>query len=174
MNLLILYLVLCKAMLTSFSGPTSLPVVQQDLVAHYHVITDQQLEAAVAAGRATPGPFGLYLVGIGYFIAGVPGALIGLLALITPAFFIIPMIRYLGHRIDTPRVHSAIKCLTLAAAGLLISTTAPLAADSLTTPVFILIASGTFAFLVFTQKPTFWVILGAAVFGLLGGLLGGA
>jgi chromate transporter len=158
-------------MLTSFSGPTSLPVVQQDLVVHYHVISDQQLEAAVAAGRATPGPFGLYLVGLGYFIAGIPGALIGLLALITPAFLIIPMLQYLGKGVDTPKVRSAIRSVTLAAAGLLVSTTIPLARDSLTNAIFILIAIGTFAFLVFTKKPTFWVILGAALTGLIGSFI---
>ena len=170
MNLVLLYLILCKAMLMSFSGPTSLPVVRQDLVEHYHVLTDQQLEASVAAGRATPGPFGLYLVGLGYFVAGVPGAVVGLLALVTPAFLIIPMLRYLGHRVDTPQIRGAIKSVTLAAAGLLLSTTAPLAVDSLTNKVFILIACGTFAFLVFTKKPTFWVVLGAAVIGLASGL----
>ena len=56
MNLLLLYLVLTKATVTSFSGLTSLPVVRHDLVEHYHVLTDRQLNAAVAAGRTAPGP----------------------------------------------------------------------------------------------------------------------
>ena len=103
MNLLVLYLLLCKAMLTSFSGPTSLPVVQSDMVDHYHAISNHQLTAAVAAGRATPGPFGLYIVSVGYFVAGVPGAIVGLLAVLTPAFLIIPMLQYLGHRVNRGR-----------------------------------------------------------------------
>jgi chromate transporter len=169
MNLLVLYLVLCKAMLTSFSGPTSLPVVREDMVKQYHAITDQQLEAAVAAGRATPGPFGLYIVSVGYMAAGVPGAAVGVLALITPAFLIIPMIRYLGHRVNQPRVRSAILSVTLAAVGLLLSTTVSLARDALTGVVPIAIAVATFGFLVFTKQPTFWAVLGAAVVGALGG-----
>jgi len=155
MNLFLLYIVLCKAMLTSFSGPTSLPVVRHDLVERYQVVTDRQLEAAVAAGRATPGPFGLYLVSLGYFIAGVPGGCVGLLALITPAFLVIPMLRYLGQHVNRPAVRSATRSVTLAAAGLLVSTTVPLARDSLTSTVPILIAIGTMFFLVFTKKPTF-------------------
>jgi len=168
MSLLVLYLVLCKAMLTSFSGPTSLPVVRQDLVAHYHVVTDQQLEAAVAAGRITPGPFGLYLVSLGYFIAGLPGACIGLLALITSAFIMIPLLTYSQRYIARPAVRNAIKSVTLAAAGLLLSTTVILARDSLTGAVTFAIAVGTIAFLVFTKLPTFWAVLGAAVLGVVG------
>ena len=64
MNLFLLYLILAKAMFSSFSGPTSLPVVRHDMVEVYHVITDEQLEVAVAAGRVTPGPFGLYIVSL--------------------------------------------------------------------------------------------------------------
>jgi chromate transporter len=145
-----------------------LPVVRHDLVERYHVITDRQLQAAVAAGRATPGPFGLYLVSLGYFIAGVPGGCIGLLALITPAFLIIPMLRFVGQHVNRPIVRSAIRSVTLAAAGLLLSTTVPLARDSLVGILPIVIATATYLFLVFTKKPTFWIVFGAALAGMLG------
>jgi len=58
MNLLLLYLLLLKATATSFSGLTSMPVVRNDMVERYHVLTDRQLNAAVAAGRTAPGPMG--------------------------------------------------------------------------------------------------------------------
>ena len=80
MNLILLYLLLLKATVTSFSGLTSMPVVRNDLVEKYHVLTDRQLNAAVAAGRSAPGPNGLYIVSVGYFVAGVPGACMGCLA----------------------------------------------------------------------------------------------
>jgi chromate transporter len=171
MNLILLYFLLLKAMMTSFSGPTSLPVVRQDLVVKHHVITDSQLAAAVAAGRATPGPFGLYLVSVGYHIDGIPGAIAGLLALITPAFLIVPMLKYLGHGVNRPVIRSAIRAVTLAAAGLLVSTTVPLARECLTGRIPVLIAVGTFAFLVLSKRSTIWVVLGGAAAGLLGGLL---
>lgn len=171
MNLFVLYLVLAKAMLSSFSGPTSLPVVRHDMVELYHVITDEQLEAAVAAGRATPGPFGLYIVSLGYFVDGVPGALVGLLALITPAFLIIPMLLYLGRRLNHPRIRSAIRTVTLAAAGLLLSTSVPLARTSLTGALPVAIAAATCGFLILTKQPTYWVVLGAAIAGMLGSLM---
>jgi chromate transporter len=171
MNLILLYLLLVKATVTSFSGLASLPVVRHDLVEHRHVLTDRELNAAVAAGRTAPGPNGLYIVSVGYFVAGIPGACAGCLAVITPAFLIIPMLRYLGARAARPAVRSAIQCVMLAAAGLVVSATVPLAKDALTTPLAAAIALGSFLFLVLTRKDTIWVVAGSAVAGLLGKLL---
>ena len=171
MNLVLLYLLLLKATATSFSGLTSLPVVHHDLVENRHKLTDRQLNAAVVAGRTAPGPNGLYIVSVGYFIAGIPGACVGCLAVMTPAFLIIPMLRYLGARAARPAVKNAIQCVMLAAAGLVISSTVPLAKDALTSPLAVGIALGSFLFLVLTRKDTVWVVLGSAAAGLLGKLL---
>ena len=95
MNLFLLYLLLVKATLTSFSGLTSLAIVRQDFVVERHLLTDQQLTTAIAAGRLAPGPNGVYLVGVGYFLAGYPGAAMGWLALLTPAFLSIPLLGWL-------------------------------------------------------------------------------
>ena len=67
------YVLLLKASLTSFSGLGSLPMVRQDFVVTAHALTDHQLSTAVAAGRTGPGPYGLYLVCVGFLAAGVPG-----------------------------------------------------------------------------------------------------
>ena len=171
MNLILLYLLLLKATATSFSGLTSMPVVYHDFVETRHVLTDRQLNAAVTAGRTAPGPNGLYVVSVGYFIAGVPGACAGCLAVITPAFLIISMLRYLGARAAQPAVRSAIRCVMLAASGLVVSATVPLARDALTSPLAVGIAVASFLFLVFTKKDTVWVVLGSAAAGLAGKLL---
>jgi chromate transporter len=167
MNPLILYLYLVKATLTSFSGLTSLPVVRHDLVETRHVLTDWQLNAAVAAGRTAPGPNGLYVVSVGYFVDGIPGAIAGYLAMITPAFLILPLLRYVGKRAEQPRVKSAIQSLTIAAAALIISATVPLARDSITGPLPALIAIASFAIIAFTRIDTFWVMLASAIIGAL-------
>ncbi|HEY3841406.1 MAG TPA: chromate transporter [Bryobacteraceae bacterium] len=167
MNPLVLYLYLVKATLTSFSGLTSLPVVRHDLVETRHVLTDWQLNAAVAAGRTAPGPNGLYVVSVGFFVAGVPGAVAGYLAMITPAFLILPLLRYVGKRAEQPRVKSAIQSLTIAAAALIISATVPLARDSLTGPIPALIAIASFATIAFTRIDTFWVMAASALTGVV-------
>jgi chromate transporter len=168
MNFLLLYLLLTKATLTSFSGLTSLPMVRHDFVEHYQVLTDRQLNAAVAAGRTAPGPNGLYIVSVGYFVDGVPGACAGLLATVTPAFLIIPMLQFLGRKADRPAVKSAIRAVTLAAAGLVVTTTVPLARDALTGVLPVVIAVGSLLFLVFSKRATIWVIAAAALAGLAG------
>ena len=61
MKLVLLYLLLLKATATSFSGLSSLPVLREDLVVRYRLLTDRQLNVAVTAGRSGPGPNGLSL-----------------------------------------------------------------------------------------------------------------
>jgi chromate transporter len=167
-NCVILYLYLVKATLTSFSGLTSLPVVRHDLVETRHVLTDWQLNAAVAAGRTAPGPNGLYVVSVGYFVDGIPGAIAGYFAMITPAFLILPLLRYVGKRAERPRVKAAIQGLMIAAAALIISATVPLARDSITGPVPALLAVAAFGVVAFTRIDTFWVMAAAAGTGVLG------
>jgi chromate transporter len=171
-SLLLLYLLLLKATVTSFSGLTSLPIVRQDLVEHYRVLTDRQLNAAVAVGRTAPGPYGLYIASVGYFVAGVPGAVVACIALMTPAFLIIPLLRYARARAASPRVRSAIQAVTIAASGLLINITVPLARDAVAGPLTAAIAAATFVFLVTSSRATAWAIVGSALLGLAGALLG--
>ena len=162
-----IYLLLLKATLTSFSGLSSLPVIRGDFVLHHHLLTDRDLNTAVAAGRLGPGPIGLYVVSVGYFAAGLPGACAGWLAMITPAFLIIPMLRFIGKRAEHPRVKSMIRMMLLASAGLLISASLPMARDAVTGVVTLAILVGSFVAIAFTRIDSIWIILGSAAAGLL-------
>ncbi len=102
MNILVLYLVLLKATVTTFSGLASLPIVRDELVSQRHVLTDEQLNTAIVVTRTTPGPIGLYVVSVGYFAAGVPGAIAGWLAMSTPALIIVVLLRLIGSRTEHP------------------------------------------------------------------------
>ena len=167
MNPFLLYALLLKATLTSFSGLASLPMVRNDLVVERKVLTDRELNTAVVAGRTSPGPNGLYLVSVGYYADGLPGATAGLLALMTPAFLIVPMMRWVGRRAETPRVKSAIRAVILASAGLLLSASVPLARDAITGWLTFGIVLTSFAVLVLTKIDTVWVVLAGAVAGLI-------
>ena len=169
-NLLVLYLLLLKASVTSFSGLGSLPMVRNDFVVERHVLTDHQLNMAVVAGRTGPGPFGLYLVCVAYAAGGIPGAFMGFLALITPAFLVIPLIRWIGTRADIPRVQGAIRGLILASAGLLISSSVPLTMDAFTGVFSAILMAASFGILTFTRIDSAWLMLGAAGVGLASSL----
>lgn len=171
MNVVVLYLLLLKATVTSFSGLTSLPVIHHDLVVERRLLSERELNAAVAAGRTGPGPYGLYVVSVGYFVAGIPGAAAGALALMTPAFLIIPMAHYLGRRAERPRVRGAIEGVLAAAAGLLAASSLPMARDAVTGLFPGLLALGSFLLLSATRVDVGWVLLAAASAGLLGAAL---
>ena len=166
MNVLLLYLLLLKATLTSFSGLASLPIIRADLVLRHHVLTDHQLNTAVAAGSMGPGPIGNYVVGVGYLVGGVPGACAGWLAMVTPAFLVILLIRFLGTRATHPRAKSMVRAVILCGAGLLLSACVPLGRDALTGPIPIVLASISFLLSFRTRLDTLWIVLGAGCLSL--------
>jgi len=165
-NLLVLYLLLLKANLLSFTGLGSLPMIRADFVVARHALTDHQLNMAVVAGRAGPGPFGLYLVCIGYYVAGIPGAVSAFLALITPAFLGLPIMRWLGRHAANPRIRDGIRGLLLGSAGLLLASSIPLAKDAIAGPLSIAVMAVTFLLLAFTRLDSAWLIVTAAAVGL--------
>ncbi len=131
MSLLTLYLLLLKATITSFSGLGSLPQIRQDFVTTHAAITDEQLSHAVLIGRSTPGPMGAYVVSAGFFAAGWPGALIGWLALVTPAVAVIPLLVAVRRWLHRPWVRSAVDALVVAGAALLVPAGVQMALDAL-------------------------------------------
>ncbi|MBI1898176.1 MAG: chromate transporter [Acidobacteria bacterium] len=171
MSLLMLYLVMLKATLTTFNGPSSLPVLRHELVVKRAILTDRQLNAAVTAAQGSPGPMGIYAVSVGFFIAGVPGAVVGWLAVISPALLVIPILRYIGRRVETPRARGALEAVVLAGSALVIGSAVPLARDVVTGPfpAFLAVTSG--ALLIATRIDTLWLIAGAGMLSLAAALL---
>jgi chromate transporter len=130
-SLLLLYVLLLKASVTSFSGMGALPQVRQDLVVTHRVLTDEDLSRAVLFGRSSPGPVGLYLVSVGSAVRGAPGAVVGWLALATPAFLAIPLLVALRRWLHVVRVRSAVDAVIIAGATLLIPSGLLLLRDAL-------------------------------------------
>jgi chromate transporter len=64
---------------------------------------------------------GLYIVSVGYFVAGVPGAIAGWAAMVTPALLIIPLVAFVGRKMENPRVKGVLQTVVIASAGLLLS-----------------------------------------------------
>ena len=172
MSLINLYLILLKGTATSFAGLASLPVLRDALVVKYGVLTDQALNNAVVITRSTPGPVGLYVVSVGYFVAGVAGAVAGWLAMITPALLVIPLVHFVGKGFEHPRIKSVLRAVVLASAGLLLATAIPLGREALTDPVTIAIASGALVVLLRTKIEVAWVIFAAAVLSSVAASLG--
>lgn len=131
MSVIALYFLLLKATTTSFAGMGSLPQIRQDFVVTHGVITDEQLGQAVVIGRSTPGPVGAYVVAIGYFADGWPGAIAAWLAMITPALLVVPLLTVLQRWLHLPRVRGAVDAVVIASAVLLLTSVVRMAMDSI-------------------------------------------
>jgi len=130
MNLVVVYLLLLKATVTSFAGMGSLPQIRQDFVETYHLVSADALSEAVLVGRATPGPMGAYVVAVGYRAGGWPGAVAGWLALVTPAFAALPLLATVQRWLHRPRVRALVDAVVVAGAALLVPAGVDLAADA--------------------------------------------
>ena len=172
MNFLELYLLLLKGTATAFAGLASLPVIQDALVTHRHVLTAEQLNEAVVITRSTPGPVGLWVVSAGYFAAGISGAIAGWLAMITPALLVIPTVHLAGRRMRHPRVRSILETVVIASAGLLLAAAIPLGREALTDPVTIAIGAVGLVLLLTTKIEVAWIIVGAAVVAMAADTVG--
>ena len=170
MNPILLYLFLLKATVTSFSGLASLPVVRADLVVNHHVLTDEQLNTAVVVSRTTPGPVGVYVVSVGYAAGGVPGAIAGWAAMVTPALFVIPLMHYAAQRSAHGRMRGATRAVVAASAGLLLAVVTPLARETLTDAVWVIVAVGC-TILMLRKVSPLWLVIGSSTVGLVIGLL---
>ena len=131
MNVVVVYLLLLKATVTSFAGMGSLPQVRQDFVETYRFVSADALSEAVLVGRATPGPMGAYVVAVGYLAIGWRGAVAGWLALVTPAFAALPLLLTVQRWLHLPRVRAVVDAVVLAGAALLVPAGVDLAADAI-------------------------------------------
>lgn len=163
MNPFVLYLLLLKATITTFSGLASLPVLRNDLVVNRHALTDEQLNTAIVVTRTTPGPVGLYVVSVGYFVGGISGAIAGWAAMVSPALLVIPLVHYLGRRAQHPRAKGVLQAVVLSSAGLLWAAAVPIGKTAMTDKMSIFLLLGCVAALATRKVESLWVILGAAL-----------
>lgn len=111
---------------------------------------------AVVVSRTTPGPIGVYVVSVEYYADGIAGAAAGWLAIITPALFIILLLRLFGRAVDHPRFVSLQQAVVFASAGLLVAASVPLAQDAATGVVTAVIIAGSVLLMVFRKADALW------------------
>jgi chromate transporter len=166
MSPLVLYLVLLKATLTSFSGLASLPILRNDLVIGRQLLTDEQLNTAVVVSRTTPGPVGVYVVSVGYAVGGFPGAVAGWAAMCTPAFLILPLMHLASRQAAHHRMRGATQAVVAASAGLLIAAVIPVASETLSNTLGLFIAVVCTVLMLRRVSPL-WLVIGAGTVGLI-------
>jgi chromate transporter len=116
-----LFVMFLRAAALSVGGQGALPLLRQDLVAT-GLLTEPQILEALVIGRIAPGPTGLYVVTLGYFVAGPLGALIALAAASVPPIGMIAVATVLRRRLLAAWAAGIVRGVALSAAGLLIAT----------------------------------------------------
>ncbi|MFO8060128.1 MAG: chromate transporter [Bacillota bacterium] len=87
-------------------GPSSIPLVEHEVVKRYGWLSVVEFGEVLALGNALPGPIMTKMAGyIGYQQAGIPGAIIAVLAAVGPSMILmISLLGILYKYKDSPRV----------------------------------------------------------------------
>jgi chromate transporter len=165
-QLLELFWLVLKATLLSTGGSGNLPMLHEDLVTVRGWLTSEQVAEAVGIGQIAPGPTGLWVVSLGYFVGGVPGALTATLAVIIPPLSVLILAQLYARHRGNPTIDGFVRGLALTVTGVSIVILFYLltASGGLTVRVCCMALFG--AILMATRKVPVWLIL------LLAGLVG--
>lgn len=167
MNDLLLFLTLLKDATLSLGGLGALPLIRQDLVST-GLATDSQVTVALAIGRLSTGPTGLWIVSLGYLVAGWLGALMALVASSLPPLVMVPATALARRFLMTAWFSGFVRGASLATAGLLLSTGLTLISPSLAAITWLQIVIGIVAIAVTYQGRLHpgLVVVGGAVAGI--------
>ncbi|CQR46380.1 Chromate transport protein [Paraliobacillus sp. PM-2] len=94
-------------------GPSSIPLVQKEVVEKYKWLNNEEFGNILALANALPGPIATKMAGyIGYRVAGVIGMLNAVLATIVPTIFLmIILLTFLSSASDTPWMNGMTKAV---------------------------------------------------------------
>ena len=115
-----LFWIMLRAALLSTSGSGNLPMVHQDLLSRGWA-TDRQFAESLAIGQISPGPTGLWVISMGYFVGGLRGAALTLGAIALPPVLVLVLVHGLyrrwGHH---PATQGFVRGLGLAVVGVFV------------------------------------------------------
>ena len=167
-----LFLAFLKAAALSIGGQGALPLLRQELVAT-GILTEHQVLEALAIGRITPGPTGLYVVSLGYFAAGVAGALIATVAAALPPLSMVVLAGVIRRWLLTAWAAGIVRGVVLATSALVVATSITLLAPDravLAVPVWqIVVAVAAAGIFIRGKTHPGLVLAGGALLGLIFG-----
>ncbi len=166
MNLFELFLICLKASALSFGGSAPLPLLHDELGRQRNLLTDADFGVAVAIGRIAPGPNGLLMLPLGYFVAGIPGALVAAAAVYLVSVPVLVLLRIHGWLGRYAVVSAAIKGVQAGAIGLTLSVGYSIVQGTAPTLYHAAITAAAFALVAFTRVDVLLVLAGAGALGL--------
>ena len=150
------------------SGYVLIAFLRADLVERWRWLTDQQLLDAIAVGQVTPGPLSTTATFIGYLLRGPAGALVATIGIFLPAFLFVAIAqRVLPFLRQSPVARRFLHGVIAASLGVMAAVAVTLGRSALTS---VLPIAGTILSLIVLLRwkiNSAWLVLAAAVLGLL-------
>jgi chromate transporter len=115
-----IFLIFLKDSALAFSGLAALPQLRADLVPRF--VSDAAVLQSLAIGRLAPGPNGLFIVSLGYLVAGWSGALYAFVAACAAPLVMLPATTLARRWLLSAWFGGLVRGVTLATAGLLLAT----------------------------------------------------
>jgi chromate transporter len=156
------------------SGYVLLAFLRDGLVTQWHWLTEAQLLDATAVGQITPGPVFTTATFIGYLLGGLVGALVATLGIFLPSFVFVALSGPLIPRVRRSVLAGAfLDGVNVSALALMTAVTWQLGQAALMDGVTVGLAVVSAVLLVRYRVNSAWLILGAALLGILLALAGG-
>ena len=150
------------------SGYAMLPFIQDTVVNQFAWLTNQQFAIALALSLITPGPVTIIGAFIGYKVAGVAGALAGMVNMYFPAWAMTTIVAAPYAKAgQVGYVKQVIGGIVAAFIGTLVVVLIKLGVDTLVDLSAIAMATAAFAVQRFVKIDTIWIVLGGALVSLV-------
>jgi chromate transporter len=155
------------------SGYVLLAFLRDGLVTQWHWLTEAQLLDATAVGQVTPGPVFTTATFIGYVLGGPWAALVATLGIFLPSFVFVAVSGPLVPRLRrSPLAGAFLDGVNVAALALMLAVTWQLARAALVDAVTVGLAVVSAVLLVRYRVNSVWLIVGAALLGILASAMG--
>jgi chromate transporter len=156
------------SLLTIGGGMAAFPELKVLTVDVHHWLTFPQLIHLYSVGQMAPGPNMMMIVSIGQWVAGLPGAIVVLIAFFLPTALLAFLVGRMWNRLAKwPWRDSIQRGLAPVSIGLLLAGCLTMAKGALTGWITVAIAIVVFAVLLRGRVNPALLILGAAVVGLV-------
>jgi chromate transporter len=168
-TLLEIFVYFAKAGLFVFgSGLAVVPFLYGGVVQGHHWLTDHQFVDAVAVAMITPGPVVITVAFIGYLVAGVGGATAAAVGIFLPVYLVVVLLAPSYKRwARNPQLNAFVRGVTAAATGAIAGAVVVLARRSVYDLPTLLICAASLAILFRWKVPESFLIVCAAVAGLV-------
>ena len=149
------------------SGYAMLPFIQDEVVNQSRWLTNEQFAVALALSLVTPGPVTIIGAFIGYKVAGVVGAVVGVVNMYFPAWAMTTLVADPYDRAgDGVHVRQVTQGIVAAFIGTLFVVLGRLASETLVSAPAVALAAAAFAARRYTRIHTIWIVLAGAALSL--------